>query len=787
MAYYDLVWYCNAGDQSTTGYYAVSKRPQNAAVAAGQLVRQFTAPTVGNERVFVCIVAGTTANVTDATWVLTRGAKTTDNTVTWMEVTGIAAVNGDATNTVTWSAARVINTSATLGTIIKRNNGASYWICTTAGSLGTSEPAWPNDTAGTTQADGTTTWTCLGVVGNFTGGQAPHARLANVFGTSWFAIGNTVYVGDNHAESQASAITITPISAATPYQTNSIICHNHSGPYPPTSPTTGATVTATASSNVTISQTGGCTYVYGIAFSSANYLSLAQGASNWSYYDNCVFKETGSGQYILLSSNSVNALIWNNCKVFFGGTSNYIDTQNLQQFIWQNTGPILAAGSAVPTALLGADTGNRLNNVTLEALDLSQLTGNLLGYPVTYQFANIVVKDCKLNAAMTIGPPQAFGQIAQLVRSDSSGTGYKSARYLYEGTETTETAITRVGGAVDPTGQAQSRKIVTTANINWLRPFKAEPYAIWNPTTAANVTVTVYGTINAGALPNNDDIWLEVEYLGSSASPLGTFVTTTKANVLAANAAVASDGSTWNGASTSFATLDPASTLNAALSNGNLTTTYNGSGTNGGARNTTFRSSGKYYFEVTVGQHNSSNGSDTFGVLLSTGTINDLAGSGNCTSVVFNFGGAIWTNNTTSGKTLGSIVTGDVVGAAIDLDNRKAWFRKNGGNWNGLAIGSENPATNTGGVTIVSGSFAPAVAFNWANGDAMTANFGAITFAAAAPSGFTTWPTSTSWLPFKLTTTLSSPQPGLAGYLHARVRAAKPSTTYYLDPQITLS
>ena len=43
------------------------------------------------------------------------------------------------------------------------------------------------------------------------------------------------------------------------------------------------------------------------------------------------------------------------------------------------------------------------------------------------------------------------------------------------------------------------------------------------------------------------------------------------------------------------------------------------------------------------------------------------------------------------------------------------------------------------------------------------------------------------WTPFKLTATLSSPQPQLAGYLHARVRVAKPSTTYYIDPQVVLS
>ena len=214
-------------------------------------------------------------------------------------------------------------------------------------------------------------------------------------------------------------------------------------------------------------------------------------------------------------------------------------------FTWQNTGTVLASGSSVPTNLMGQGSNGRESNVILEALDLSQLTSVFVAGQASV--GNWLVKDCKLNASATFPNAGNVGQIIQLVRSDSGATGYKSARYAYEGTETTETSITRVGGASDPTGQAQSRKIVTSVNSQWLRPFKAEPYAIWNPITGANVTVTVYGTINAGALPNNDDIWLEVEYLGSSATPLGTIVTTTKASVLAANAAVASDGSTWNG------------------------------------------------------------------------------------------------------------------------------------------------------------------------------------------------------------------------------------------------
>jgi hypothetical protein len=553
MAYYDLAWYCNAGDQSTTGYYAVTKWATGATIAAGALRRQNTAPAVGSERVFVCIVAGTTNATTEPTWVLTRGAKTTDNTVTWQECTGASAVNGDLTNTPTWSQARAINTAVTLGAIIQRNNGASYWICSTAGSVGASEPAWANNTAGTTQADSTVTWTCLGVVGNFTGGQAPHARVQNACTATWWVAGNTIYIGDNHAESQATAITITP--ALTTATMSRIICHNHSGSYPPTSVATGATISTTAALNLTFNPNTGGIYIYGITFqagvgSSGAAQILLTPAGAFYYFDNCGFKiatTLASAQAVQLNvANAAGAMTWNNCTVSFGAVQQFIDV-GVVNFTWQNTGQILASGSSVPTNLFNWSSTSRFGIMTLEALDLSQLTGGLVGNAQSSEQSNFVVKDCKLNASMSAPAPAALAQVIQMVRSDSGATGYKSARYQYEGAETTETAITRVGGASDPTGQAQSRKIVTTANSQWLRPFKAEPYAIWNPTTGANVTVTVCGTVNAGALPNNDDIWLEVEYLGSSGSPLGTIVTTTKANLLTANAAIASDGSTWNG------------------------------------------------------------------------------------------------------------------------------------------------------------------------------------------------------------------------------------------------
>lgn len=554
MAFYDLAWYLNYGDGSTTGYYAVAKRPQNTAVVAGQLCRQFTAPSAGSERVFVCIVAGTTANTTDATWSTGRGLKTTDGTATWQECTGVSAVNGDLTNTVNWTAAKAIGTP-TLGAIIKRNSGASYQICTTAGTMAASEPSF-SDTAGTTTTDGTSVWTSLGVVGNFTGGQAPHVRLSTAL-TSGFASGNTIYVGDNHAEVIAPPGSGGNVSGSSTLMAK-ILCHNHSGPYPPAAGdlTTGAFISENSGNSFNFSLQGSF-YFYGITLRAGGGLlfigpSAVGQVQNWYYFDACQIELTGVAANGLqlggINVSTWQVIVFNNTKVKFSDTRELISTCFLQ-FTWQNTNPILASGSQIPTTLfqVPAATAGRFYNLTLEGLDLSQLTGSLFSNAGNSSIGSLVVQDCKLNAAMTITPPGNTGMQVQLNRCDSAATAYKSTRYAYEGTETTETSITRVGGAVDPNGQAQSRKIVTTANAQWLRPFQAEPYAIWNAVTGTNVTVTVYGTVNAGALPFNDDIWIEVEYLGSSATPMGTIVTTTKANLFATNAAVSSDGSSWNG------------------------------------------------------------------------------------------------------------------------------------------------------------------------------------------------------------------------------------------------
>jgi hypothetical protein len=142
-----------------------------------------------------------------------------------------------------------------------------------------------------------------------------------------------------------------------------------------------------------------------------------------------------------------------------------------------------------------------------------------------------------------------------LVRCDSGATNYRQERYRAQASQTTETTIVRTGGATDGTTPI-SWKIVTNAfgvgNTFWPFPYEAMPMAIWNDTTATNRVVTVYGIWGGGAVPTNDQIWIEVEYAGSASTPIGTIATTTKADPLAAGSNVTSDGSTWGGSTTAF-------------------------------------------------------------------------------------------------------------------------------------------------------------------------------------------------------------------------------------------
>ena len=212
-------------------------------------------------------------------------------------------------------------------------------------------------------------------------------------------------------------------------------------------------------------------------------------------------------------------------------------------------GGSITVGANVPTTLFSSLP----SILVMEGVDLSAFGSGktLLGDAVIA--GNAVLKNCKLGASVTkSATPTTTNQKNTVVVSDSSATNYLHELYTYQGTQTVETTIVRSGGASDGTTPI-AWKIVTTANSLWTMPFESLPMAVWNDTIAGNVTVTVYGIWGGGAVPNTDDIWIEVSYLGSSGTPIATINTAnTKANNLLSGTGQASDTSTWGGSTTKF-------------------------------------------------------------------------------------------------------------------------------------------------------------------------------------------------------------------------------------------
>src|SRR5581483_5398960 len=276
---------------SSARWSAVAAWAASTSYAAGALVRQNTTPSVGNERAFVAIVGGISGG-SEPSWTVTRGAKTTDNTVTWQECTGQSAVNGDAVNTPNWTAVK--NTAVSLGHIIKDNAGTKFFICSTAGTAGNgSEPNWDTGAIGNTTTDNSVTWTYIGT--SFSNWGAPHARWDNALTTNWGDTGTKHYIGSDHAEMRSNSIGIT--ARGTNEAPLDVLCVDYAGSVPPVSADLRTTATITVTGQGGISIGGAFRICYGITFVSGTTLGfdLTLSSDNrHKYYENCTFVLTSS-------------------------------------------------------------------------------------------------------------------------------------------------------------------------------------------------------------------------------------------------------------------------------------------------------------------------------------------------------------------------------------------------------------------------------------------------------------------------------------------------------------
>lgn len=385
-------------------------------------------------------------------------------------------------------------------------------------------------------------------------GSADGSSWTNAYTTIKAAVearsaGDRFFVSHQHAETQASNMNITsPGTAANPQH---ILCVND-GATPPTALALTATATATGGFAVTLV---GSFYCYGVQFysgSSGNAISLFLGSSgagsSIQFYEKCQFycpTTFASATGIQLGGNAdfdVHNIIWKNCDVKFGvsghGIINFI--ANLR---WDG-GSVLSGSAALTSLLRGGGIGRR-NLMIIEGVDLSNI-GTTAGILIEgTNAANVMLRNCKLPASWS-GTLVQSGTITPAHRSemwncDNDDTQYKVWIEDYAGTIREEATLVKTGSAA-----AQSIKMTASANAEYPGiTLRSPEISRRNTAVGSSKTVTVDILHDSATNLKDNEVWLEVQYLGTSGFPISTFISDAKTDVLATAADQTTSSATW--------------------------------------------------------------------------------------------------------------------------------------------------------------------------------------------------------------------------------------------------
>ena len=485
---------------SSVGYAAVTQWAASAAVTVGQIVRQLATPAVGNERCFRCTTAGTTG-ATEPAWVLTKSATTSDGTAVWTEITGQEAYQSP---------------------------------------------------------------------GNW---AAPFARLVTPTTTTGFkaTAGSNIFVASNHSESTAASLTLGNLSGLgmTPIQITSV--NSGAGSHVPplaSDVTAGASVATTGyASNIVLNFIGAVfTGLSIIAGSGAGGVGATLSTAASSTYPSSVkFVDctigtgatSGGGLRFIAPPNATMVVELVNTTVMSLSTAFSIQLSG-SLMIWRDS-PNALAGT-MPTVNNGLFSASAFNGtrsqIICDGVDFSPLASTtlLLGISstcgVTMTLRNCILRNRAyvgiptFNGSSGYGTPQTY--TIDATNCDFGGEIYSHTRWRNGDYLLSEPLVVRTGGASDGTTAIGWSILRGQSNVSWDFPFESFPVAAWNTTAGSAVNVTFYGVWNSAALPNNDDIWQDIEYYASPTSTLGTVQRGTKGNFLATGTPLSASTEAWD-------------------------------------------------------------------------------------------------------------------------------------------------------------------------------------------------------------------------------------------------
>ena len=356
--------------------------------------------------------------------------------------------------------------------------------------------------------------------------------------------GDTIYLSQSHAESGGAVVAAFAGTMANPVK---IIAGNDSAE-PPIAVSAASLI---SSSSITLS---GSYYLYGLTLQSAtSILPANQSASNSVTLDHCSLITTGTtggGFFSIGSANNITQkAVLLDCTYKFSGSSNIgCATAGVVEI----KGGSFVSGTSTPSAgIFGTVAASDRTGAQLliDGLDMTNLASTVSIFRTFISPGLFQIRNSKLPASwsgsLCNATPLATGQRFEMHNCDSGDTNYRLWVQEYSGSIKTETTLVRTGGASDGT-TGYSLVMATTANANAsVAPLVSPEVSIWNDTTGGSKTVTVEILHDSATNLTDGEIWLEVQYLGTSGAPLGSFISDAKADILATAADQSASSETW--------------------------------------------------------------------------------------------------------------------------------------------------------------------------------------------------------------------------------------------------
>lgn len=378
------------------------------------------------------------------------------------------------------------------------------FLCTGAGTSGSSQPSWNLNKGGVT-LDGTVTW--LEVTGNETYKfSAPHRTLAkalqwcnpgdrlffDVASPALLVSSDLTYASPGTATNPVYIYTVTGGPGATPPSSS----HDHSN---------GGFITETTSAgHFTFT---GFAYCHGMYFrgqgDSTKNVRFQGTTVGWHFVD-CLFTSNGEME---IAPSLYGYVKLQRCGLSLGTASRIISLSNATLHCRDCS---IGKSLLTPTSIFASNAANKTSTIIMEGGAIDSSTSPTLLNVTADTTQRLMIEHTDFVGVPTLlsSPLTTLDSKVTLINCDAGSTRLKFAQASPEGEIRTELTVVASPGATD--GETPvSYKMTSSSVASRAVPLVSEPICFWR-SSAGTGTVSI-DVLTDGVTLTNEEAWLEVE------------------------------------------------------------------------------------------------------------------------------------------------------------------------------------------------------------------------------------------------------------------------------------